>query len=142
MFGFFLFVKMNLTLQLQSWENMVILQLQLWENMLTYFAKLSLTLCFKSHFLRNTGKAREWCLQILFVFSYFILNDDIWHLLNFSQNPNSFPRYWGPNFRPFRAKSDSLNEIATLKANICVENIVEVCLFSFSENMGWIIEEK
>ena len=25
---------------------------------------------------------------------------------------------------------------------ICVKNIVEVFLFSFSENMGWIIQEK
>ena len=54
----------------------------------------------------------------------------------FPQNFNSFSRYWDPNFGPFRAKSDSLNEIATLKANICVKNIVEVFLFSFSENMG------
>ena len=47
----------------------------------------------------------------------------------FSQNSNSFPRYWGSNFGPFRAKSDSLNEIATFKANICVKNIAEVFLF-------------
>ena len=37
----------------------------------------------------------------------------------FPKNSNSFPRYWGPNFCPLRAKSDSLNEIAFLKANIC-----------------------
>ena len=38
-------------------------------------------------------------------FQYFILNDDIWHLVNFfSQNSHLFPRYWGPNFGPFRAK--------------------------------------
>ena len=60
----------------------------------------------------------------------------------FSQNCSSFPRYWGPNFDPFRAKSDSLNEIATLKANICVNNIVEVFRFSFSENMDYVIQEK
>ena len=38
---------------------------------------------FKSHFLRNTDKAWKWCLQIFFIFSYFVLNDDIWHLVNF-----------------------------------------------------------
>ena len=97
----------------------------------------------KSHFLRNTGKAWKWCLQTFFAFSYFVLNDDIWHLVNFfPKNSNLFPRYWGPNFGPFRAKSDSLNEIATLKANICVKNIVEAFLFSFSESMGWIIQER
>ena len=60
----------------------------------------------------------------------------------FSQNSNSLPRYWGLNFGPFRAKSDSLNEVATLKANICVNNIVEVFRFSFSENMDYVIQEK
>ena len=51
-----------------------------------------------------------------------------WHLAHgkfFSQNSIMFPRYWGLNFGPFRAKSDSLNEIATLKANVCIKNIVE-----------------
>ena len=55
-----------------------------------------------------------------------------WHLALgkfFPQNSNSFSRHWGPNFGPFRAKSDSMNEIATLKANICVKNIVKVFLF-------------
>ena len=29
------------------------------------------------------GKAWKWCLQIFFLLSYFVLNDDIWHLVNF-----------------------------------------------------------
>ena len=33
------------------------------------------------------GKAWKWCLQIFFIFSYFVLNDDIWHLINF------FPKF-------------------------------------------------
>ena len=41
------------------------------------------SLTFKSHFLRNTSKAWKLCLQIFFVFIYFVLNDDICHLVNF-----------------------------------------------------------
>ena len=49
----------------------------------------------------------------------------------FLENSHLFPRYWGPNFSPFRAKSDSLNETATLKANMCQEHCWSVSFFIF-----------
>ena len=49
----------------------------------------------------------------------------------FSLNSNLFPRYWGLNFSPFWAKSDSLNETATLKANMCQEHCWSISFFIF-----------
>ena len=100
----------------------------------------------KNHFLRNPGKIRSGFEVMSSNFLRFqLFYTKWWHLAPgkfFPQNFNSFPRYWGPNFGLFRAKSDSMNEIATLKANICVKNIVEAFPFSFAENIGWIIQEK
>ena len=47
------------------------------------------------------------------------------------QNSHLLPRYWGPNSGPFRAKSDSLNETATLKANMCQEHCWSISFFIF-----------
>ena len=91
----------------------------------------------KSHFLRNRGRVWKWCLQIFFVFSYFVLNDDIWHMVNF------FPKI--PTCLALLGQKVTHWMKLLLWKQIYVSRTLLkhfFFFFSFSENMGWIIQEK
>ena len=57
-----------------------------------------------------------------------------WHLAPdnfFSQNSNSFPRYWGPNFGPFKAKSDSWMKLLIWKEIYVSRTSLKYVFFHF-----------